>query len=543
MSRCRMLLAAMLAVAAPHAAHAVFHIAVINEVMTSYGGDSSVQFVEIAMQAAGQTQDMNTVLGAFGPTGTYLGDVLIVPGNVTNSGVGVTWLMATTQFQTLTGLTPDFIMPAGLPTGAGMVCWGAPGAFAVTPPANWDHSDPSKYVDCVAFNGYTGPTNSHIGTPTALDANGHSLSRVHSSNNNSADFTCGDPATPKNNAAASASMNATSPCPATPTPTNTATRTPTRTPTATPTLTPTSTSGPTSTSTPTVTPIPPMHDAVVLPRKALNFTLLNATPVTKKLTVKVRNADPATEVPDDSITLATATDCPAGVSVGAPDFDGKTPGAQSSIVIPGGKTKTATVLVTVHTTDFVTFNHKAPNRCTITLTASTDVPGNADPTLSNNSLGVELNVVDRTDPEGTAVHEDAIKSIAPLSIAIASGKSSAVKKAKPTVVNADLLHPPEPAMDHPIQLVVSNDACGIAGTPAFVPSTIVPDDTALVAGGASKTASLPITVSDAGFTTPNPKSPTRCTVRITAVGPGGDTDPTNNATTLTVDVIDKNDVP
>jgi hypothetical protein len=69
-----------------------------------------------------------------------------------------------------------------------------------------------------------------IGTPTSLDGDGHSLQRIGSTHNNSADFSCADPATPTNNAPMSASMTATAPCPA-PTPTATATITPTATPT------------------------------------------------------------------------------------------------------------------------------------------------------------------------------------------------------------------------------------------------------------------------------------------------------------------------
>ena len=212
-------LLAIVGLAAGHAqtphSQAVFHFAVIDEVMTSYGGDANVQFVEIRMLTSGQNLVMNSVLGAFDASGSYLGDVLIVPGNVASSGVGVRWIMGTSAFATASGLTPDFTMPGmggvSLPTTGGMVCWGAPG---VSPPApgSWVHTNPSNYVDCLAYGSYSGPTNVHIGTPTSLDAIGHSLQRVAETDNNANDFVCADPATPKKNNGTTVSMAATTPC-------------------------------------------------------------------------------------------------------------------------------------------------------------------------------------------------------------------------------------------------------------------------------------------------------------------------------------------
>lgn len=52
---------------------------------------------------------------------------------------------------------------------------------------------------------------------------------------------------------------------------------------------------------------------------------------------------------------------------------------------------------------------------------------------------------------------------------------------------------------------------------------------------------LGLTMPSSAYFSPTPKSPHRCTVPLTATGPGGDTDASNNTTTLQVDVIDKND--
>lgn len=199
----------------PQPAQAAFHLAVIDEVMTSYNGDPTVQFVEIRMLALGQTFVADSVLGAFSDTGSYLGDVLVVPGNIANSGAGLRWLMGTTQFQTVSGITPDFTIPASLPTAGGMVCWGAPGLLPPLP-GTWDHSIPALYLDCVAYGTYSGPTNIHIGTPTSLDGVGHSLQRLTDTNSSANDFACGDPANPTTNAPTSTSLAATTACPPAP---------------------------------------------------------------------------------------------------------------------------------------------------------------------------------------------------------------------------------------------------------------------------------------------------------------------------------------
>jgi hypothetical protein len=208
-------------------AGAVYHVAVIDEVLTSYGGDPTAQFIEINMLSSFQNAVTNSVLAAFDSSGAYINDILIVPGNVTNQGADVRWLVATTSLQTAAGITADFTMPSGiLPTGGGMVCFGGGGGPVPVNPLTWSRTDFASYVDCVAYGTYSGPTNVHTGTPTTLNGDGHSLQRVglFSTNNNSVDFTCGDPITPENNAPVTKTLAASSPCPPmnpTPTPTPT----------------------------------------------------------------------------------------------------------------------------------------------------------------------------------------------------------------------------------------------------------------------------------------------------------------------------------
>jgi len=194
-------------------ARGLFHVAVIDEVMTSYDGDPSAQFIEVRMLASLQNFVHHTILAAFDSSGAYIGDILEVPGDVANSGDGVRWLVATAEFQGMTGLPADFTMPAGiLPTGGGMVCFGGGGGITAADPPSWDRTDFANYVDCVAYGTYAGTANSKTGTPTTLDGDGHSLQRVGNSMDNLADFTCGDPASPENNAGSSVPLAATVPC-------------------------------------------------------------------------------------------------------------------------------------------------------------------------------------------------------------------------------------------------------------------------------------------------------------------------------------------
>jgi hypothetical protein len=169
--------AALLVSAGP--AHALFHFAHIAEINANGGGNSGEQYVEIVMEIGGQTVTTNSVLGRFDCSGTYLGDLLIVPGDVTSGGAGRRWIMATTP--SVGGVTADFTFPtAGIPLDCGMVCWGAPG---LAPPANtnWDRTNLNEnWVDCVAYGPCTGPTKSGSGGPTALTPGDgtYSLERV-----------------------------------------------------------------------------------------------------------------------------------------------------------------------------------------------------------------------------------------------------------------------------------------------------------------------------------------------------------------------------
>jgi hypothetical protein len=198
----------------PSTSLALFHISVIDEVVSSWDGDESQQFVEIQLRFDAQRLVSNTVLAVFDQDGAYIEDLLIVPEDIANGANLAHWTMATEEFQQANGFDADFTMSAGIPQGGGMVCWGAPSGTLLPPadPASWDHTDPTNYVDCLAYGTYAGPSNPLIGTPTTLVPEGHSLARVSETDDNASDFACADVAMPTNNAGESVSLDATTPC-------------------------------------------------------------------------------------------------------------------------------------------------------------------------------------------------------------------------------------------------------------------------------------------------------------------------------------------
>jgi hypothetical protein len=208
---------------------AVFHDAVINEVMSGAANSPSVQYVEIRMRAPFQNSIGGTRLTAFSCDGSTHAVLLQLGGfdSVPNEGPGVTWIMASPSgaaFLTAAGITPDFTWDSGttgsIAPACGMVCWGAPGDFSVPDPMSWNASNPNAYTDCVAYGGYTGPRKTMpgygggptAGTPSALAAGDGmlSLSRAADTNNNVADFALACP-TPTNNAGNVGSFGACTP--------------------------------------------------------------------------------------------------------------------------------------------------------------------------------------------------------------------------------------------------------------------------------------------------------------------------------------------
>ena len=159
-----------------------------------------------------------------------------------------------------------------------------------------------------------------------------------------------------------------------------------------------------------------------------------------------------------------------------------------------------------------------------------------DPSQANNTAILELNVRDAHDPDSAPPHESYINSIAPVSVSL---KQNTVEKRHVVVGNGDVGE----TGGHDISVTVQDGDCppGVVGTPDLDPLTAGAQNMTTVKGGRTAGGLLPLTINTAAFSTPNGKAPARCTATITASGPAGDTDGSNNATKLVIDVTDQND--
>lgn len=178
-------------------AAAVNHLLVIDEVLGSWQGDDTIQFVELRLLAAGQ----RSLSGAGGrgttqllfldATGASVRTVTFTR-DLDQAQVGSRVLVATQALAAISGVEPDLVLPAGtLSPLAGQVC------YRVNPPQA--PTQPTGIIDCVAygkFGGDTGP----FGPPTALTPDNRALQRVGTTGSTRADFNAVLEPTPQNNA-------------------------------------------------------------------------------------------------------------------------------------------------------------------------------------------------------------------------------------------------------------------------------------------------------------------------------------------------------
>jgi cysteine-rich repeat protein len=199
-------LAAVLLAAGP--ADATFHIAHIHRLMTGLNGTTDVQYVEIEMDALGQTQINGSKLIAFKADGSFDHVITTISGASISSGKDRPWIMASAAFAAAAGITPNVLFDStggkGMFPEDGMVCWGKP----------VDQTDPNStdMVDCVSYGNYTGPANDHISSPSPIQPFGHGLVAVAFTGDGATDFACEDPAKPRNNVPTSGTINASTPC-------------------------------------------------------------------------------------------------------------------------------------------------------------------------------------------------------------------------------------------------------------------------------------------------------------------------------------------
>jgi cysteine-rich repeat protein len=283
----------------------------------------------------------------------------------------------------------------------------------------------------------------------------------------------------------------------------------------------------------------PIADFMLKPLAPLKVKIsAKADSATKRLKVPVKRVDK--ELFSYGFTLqVTDGTCPAGTVAGLPDFTPKDPDIQDSWGLVAGKSAKATVPLLLQQSAFTSHSALAPSRCWLEATV-VNSGESLDPDPSNNSMPIELNVVDDHDGQSTSVHESVIRGVKGIQLGIGAGKPSATKKVKVTVDNADLGENPGDALT----VSVSDGTCppGTVGIADFDKNTIGEQNDVIVAGGGKASATLLVTAQASAFTTTSAKSPQRCTAEISVTGPTTpDPQPSNNVTRLLIDVIDKND--
>lgn len=152
---------------------------------------------------------------------------------------------------------------------------------------------------------------------------------------------------------------------------------------------------PTATATPmpTAMPTPSTHDSQIRPFLRGKRIHLRARDMVlwRRIRVVVRNAD-VREDPGHEIHVSMeAAGCPAGVTVGAPDFSRSLPGAQDRLLVRGGRRKRAIALLTVDSATLRASMPEGQQRCVLRFTAAG--PG-IDPTPENNVAELSIDLID-----------------------------------------------------------------------------------------------------------------------------------------------------
>lgn len=517
-------LATVTVAAAP--ASATFHRMQIREIFAGTAGAPDAQYVLLQMISPGQSQVGGHAVTVFDASGAVAG-TFAFGGAVANAGNQATILVATAEAEALFSVTADLGMLPVIDPAAGKVCfdtidcvsWGAFDGNYVAPSPSGSPYGPGGGLS----SGHAIRRDDSRGTPGVLDA-------ADDTNDSFSDFACVATAEPINNAGASGTYTDPDPCPAC----GNATK-----------ETGEMCDGADDAACPggcQVDCLCPRHDSWIAPLKPLSVQVPGRSPfaVSKKVSIRVTNVD--AHAGSDVIKLLASTgDCPPGVAVTPPDF--APPSGIDTVSLGAGKSAKAIVHVSVEQTAFATFNRKAPARCTLEFTTATLVTGNADPVPSNNLAILELNVVDHNDAETASPpeHESLVASLKPLKISIGRRKDSAAKKAVPAVTNADIL--PSPDAGDVIALGVDTSGCpGLAATVDMDKKTAGDQASVAVDGGRSTKGRLVLAANTTDFTTRNRKSPERCFATVTATGPSDpDPEPSNNRSTLVIDVIDGND--
>jgi hypothetical protein len=234
-----------------------------------------------------------------------------------------------------------------------------------------------------------------------------------------------------------------------------------------------------------------------------------------------------------SIVVIPTIDCTAATA-----YSNFGNGFNLPVTVDPGKTASGFVKVVATANSMFQLNRKGLVRCNVTLTARAAGDFTTDPTPSNNVTVLQVDITDENQAEMTSVHETTISPVKPVKIKIKDGAATATKTVKFKVGNADYLPAPEAASSHSVSVTALDGNCPAmtVGTPSFNGSA-----NADVEGGSTVNGQVSVTIAAADVATPSKKTPARCTVTLTASGPPGDSVPSNDTTSVVLEILDLND--
>lgn len=154
---------------------AVRHLMIINEFSTGFNGDTSVQYIELLTIAPFQNFTAGAAIIARNGDGSSETVVFTFPINFGSGQAGDHILIATPNFEGLSGIAPDFLFNGGLSPGSGQIML---------------FPSPIEVSDALSYGDYSGtPAPGAVGVAQALPGDSTlALARKANTGNDSLDY-------------------------------------------------------------------------------------------------------------------------------------------------------------------------------------------------------------------------------------------------------------------------------------------------------------------------------------------------------------------
>jgi hypothetical protein len=136
------------------------------------------------------------------------------------------------------------------------------------------------------------------------------------------------------------------------------------------------------------------HDTIVKSLVPKTITIpAGQSSVTKKVPLLVTNGDATAPPGGRAVAITSVNGCGA---IGA-DFDPKTAGDQTTLMLGAGKSAKAIITLQLSKDDYISPNKKSPDRCTLSVCADSPPGPYGEGTPSNNCTSTDINILDEND--------------------------------------------------------------------------------------------------------------------------------------------------